>query len=903
MEAAVIMSHGLRAVVFAFLFALIVCRTGLAQTDSLWSVETTPVTITNPDPNSVELGVKFASSVNGTISAIRFYKGVQNTGQHTVSLWSSAGTRLATASSTNETASGWQTVKLSAPIAITAGTTYVASYHASGHYSHDQNYFAFAYSNGVLSAPRNAGVYAYGGPSQFPRSTWNDSNYWVDIVFNASPGSSVNGECGPASSIAGSTAPTSGQCTRGSVSAISGSGPWNWTCGGLNGGTTAICSAPAKNGQCGPANGAAVSTAPTSGLCTTGTASALSGSGPWHWNCYGSNSGSTCSASLSSASGGLLPADRDASANWRMAGLQSLGGIPNRTTVCAALSPRGGGADDTANIQNAINSCPTGQVVSLSAGTFTIAAGSYVLINNAITLRGAGAGSTILQHPGPAQGSSPLVILGPARYGIEGAGHATALSADAAQGSFTITLSCGGNCNRTFQAGMMVQLDELSGAVYQTDPVWPTMQVLSSPDWRVVYHVHNPPCCGDDTGIQSSGTYDAVDRPVNEIKRIASVSGNNVTFDSPVMIAYRVSHTARLSRFEDGSGNVYPPQQNAGVENLSFLYGDDGAINFTLCEYCWAKNTENSVWQGQGIHFVASFRDEVDEFYSHDAYNPQPTSGAYAIALDWASSEILLQDGISITTNKVMVARAAGAGSVVAYNYMDMAMIDYVPAWQEIELNASHFAGPHHVLFEGNYAPNADADYTHGNATNMTYFRNWLRGVRHRFVNTWACSPGCTGRYTGKTFDDQAQGNGPARAAGPQGYHYWYTFIGNVLGASGQMSGWRYSCDLTSGPCEWALGWGVSNASGTWGTDPQETTLSFPGHVLREGNWDWVNAAQRWEDGSTAMTIPNSLYLSSAPSFFGGAAWPWVDPTSGSAPAKGLPSKARFDAGKPNCNC
>src|SRR5438094_418366 len=75
--------------------------------------------------------------------------------------------------------------------------------------------------------------------------------------------------------------------------------------------------------------------------------------------------------------GTILPPDRDASANWRMAGMLSAGGIPNRTAVCATINPRGSGQDDTTNIQNAIGACPLGQVVSLAAGTFTIAEGSY----------------------------------------------------------------------------------------------------------------------------------------------------------------------------------------------------------------------------------------------------------------------------------------------------------------------------------------------------------------------------------------------------------------------------------------------------------------------------------------------------------------------------------------------
>jgi hypothetical protein len=47
------------------------------------------------------------------------------------------------------------------------------------------------------------------------------------------------------------------------------------------------------NGACGPANGVPVTSAPTSGLCQTGTPSAVSGTGPWTWSCAGANRGST----------------------------------------------------------------------------------------------------------------------------------------------------------------------------------------------------------------------------------------------------------------------------------------------------------------------------------------------------------------------------------------------------------------------------------------------------------------------------------------------------------------------------------------------------------------------------------------------------------------------------------
>lgn len=74
---------------------------------------------------------------------------------------------------------------------------------------------------------------------------------------------------------------------------------------------TAKTAATALNGACGSSNGAIFSAAPTNNLCTAGTASAITGTGPWRWSCVGSNGGTTASCSTSpptSGGGGSLPA-------------------------------------------------------------------------------------------------------------------------------------------------------------------------------------------------------------------------------------------------------------------------------------------------------------------------------------------------------------------------------------------------------------------------------------------------------------------------------------------------------------------------------------------------------------------------------------------------------------------
>ncbi|PDS97366.1 adhesin, partial [Rhizobium sp. S9] len=145
----------------------------------------TPAVVNTNDTSAVELGFKFQTSVAGTVTGIRFYKGSQDTGTHTGSLWSSTGTRIATLTFTNETASGWQTAYFTSPVSLTVGQTYTASYHTNtGHYSSTTGYFTSNVTSGPLTAPASGnGVYAYGSNSLFPTSTFQSTNYWVDVMF------------------------------------------------------------------------------------------------------------------------------------------------------------------------------------------------------------------------------------------------------------------------------------------------------------------------------------------------------------------------------------------------------------------------------------------------------------------------------------------------------------------------------------------------------------------------------------------------------------------------------------------------------------------------------------------------------------------------------------------------
>lgn len=154
-----------------------------------------PATADAGDATPIEAGLQFTPNQDGFISGVRFYKASTNTGTHTGSLWDANGNRLATVSFQNETASGWQTANFSPAVAVASGTKYVVSYTApSGHYSATNESF---YYRGITAGPltvaggfgaAGAGVYST-APGQFPTSSYDSANYWVDAIFTTTDSS------------------------------------------------------------------------------------------------------------------------------------------------------------------------------------------------------------------------------------------------------------------------------------------------------------------------------------------------------------------------------------------------------------------------------------------------------------------------------------------------------------------------------------------------------------------------------------------------------------------------------------------------------------------------------------------------------------------------------------------
>lgn len=574
---------------------------------------------------------------------------------------------------------------------------------------------------------------------------------------------------------------------------------------------------------------------------------------------------------------GILPADRVT--RWDP-GLNSVGGIPSASwPIHATLSPSGG--DDTAAIQSALNSAgavasaSNPRVVKLSAGTFQTSATlniprSYVVLRGTPSTTGTiGGGDGTKIIPTPTQNGFTVVRAG---TGSANYRQSTDLALDGIKDSRTITLASW-LFSPSLEVGEIVLVDQV------TDPA---------------YNRWNPTRSPGGSGDASRGWFSRFDRPTGQVLEIESFDSNarTVTFTTPLHITFKVANRAQLARF---SGTLL---KYVGVEDLyikgacipEYPGAGQGNVWLTALSYGWIKNVETDFNNGPALLLEATFRSVIRDSFVHSTNWGFPGGAGYGIVLGWHASDNLIENNISVTQNKVFVMRTTGGGNVVAYNYFDDGYVANYMDWQEVGANASHMTTPMYELFEGNQAFNFDGDNTWGNSIYITVFRNHLPGIRRsgnaatRWSypnNSWVDAGGAW-RYGAIPLT-----NSSCRAAGLMEGHWWYSFVGNVLGGPGitQLRSYESTSPPWSNEAVWKLGYDPDN----WNAQADPKVLST---ILRDGNYDYVTGQVSWT--GAAKTLPNSLYLTSKPAFFGANPWPWVDPV-GATKLGTLPARARFD--------
>jgi hypothetical protein len=556
--------------------------------------------------------------------------------------------------------------------------------------------------------------------------------------------------------------------------------------------------------------------------------------------------------------------------DWSKAGV---GGIPPRTTNCAVLSP----SATLAQINSALASCPSGQTVYLSVGTYSIT-GSISIPSN-VTLRGAGANQTILNATGT---SGNVISLGAG--GFYSAAPIISVTSGATAGSTSIVVKSLVDLHNTISIGSYLAIGEINNSSYVT---------ASGSEGL---------CTWCDGGWSSTGAYSR-----GQIVKVTGISGTTLTISPGLYTAYTNSPMAATS---------YRETVFAGVENLQVYANNTGYnANFQMsaCAYCWIKGVESNYTDGDHVEVYAGYHDEVRDSYFSNAY--LHTSGHHDsdVVLAYKTSATLVENNIIERTHVAIMVEWGAAGNVVAYNYtmgefhnsatnVVMGGIDY------------HGAHPQFNLLEGNITTAISQDSTWGSSSQTTAYRNWVIGTNR------ICLP-MSGRGTVSCLG----ANGHYGFQGARAIQMSYlatnnSFVGNVVGSSqmqslltlysfpgtaeGQTASVEYpsvrSYDAVA--YGWTFGYGEESDNGTGtgcagGTAPchlagTSTTDFF------HGNFNHVDGSITWAAGVTKM-LPASFYLSSKPTWWGSMPFPATGPdvTGGSGPgghSYGNPAQACY---------
>lgn len=548
--------------------------------------------------------------------------------------------------------------------------------------------------------------------------------------------------------------------------------------------------------------------------------------------------------------------------DWSTAGVP--GGIPSRTTICATINPAtygNGSSDATSAINSALSSCPSGQVVSLSAGTFLINGSIQVPAN--VTLRGAGANQTILQ----AHGNSQTIVLGSGGV-TYGQTNAVAITGGTTAGSQSITLASTSGVT----VGSYLIIDQLNDGT-----------IVNS-------NGSEGACSWCDNG--QNGT-----RAQGQTVEVTSVSGNTVGINPGLFVAYTLTPHA----------TPFTATKYAGVENLQVYDNQTGqSANFYMnaCAYCWVSGVESNYADGDHVEVDFSYHGEIINSYFSNAFTHSPGTYDSDVTIRNKSTGMLIQNNIFERLHVSMMLEWGSAGNVFAYNYSLGNFDAGSPnaAMNDVDMHGSH---PQFNLFEGNDVMSYGQDNIWGSSANNTFFRNWARGT------TKGCTP-LSGRGTVSCTPLGTEGaagvNGWWEFQGVRGVNATYEVtnmneVGNVVGSADMASLHAYgsAAVMPQVPMAWAVcgsspcgansrsydadvygytwGYGESGDSGgsTYNSATPWTT------VLLHGDYSNITSQITWASGLT-QTLPASLYLSAKPSWWGNVPYPPIGPDVAGGP-------------------
>ena len=530
--------------------------------------------------------------------------------------------------------------------------------------------------------------------------------------------------------------------------------------------------------------------------------------------------------------------------DWTRAGV--MGGIPNRTTNCATLNPGATGAQ----INSAIQSCPSGQVVLLTAGTYNVS-DTGIVMKSGVTLRGAGADKTLMVFTATTYCNNQnacICFAGSNEWGgdaraLPGGSNYADWTGGYAQGATQITLGNVGSAK--IQVGTYLHLDQANDTTVGAN--------------FFVCDNTTAPCSLE--GGNGGRTMNNILRSQVQIVKVTAINGSTYTIDPPLYSPnWRASQSPAVWW-------VSTPLQNAGVEDLSVDATNSGGMtNVSMVNAAndWVKGTRQvrtCQCQRDLIQIMDAAHCTVESNY---LFGTQGKSVNYGIESYVASDNLVHNNILQHVVAPMMVQPALG--SVFAYNFAINDTYDdgfaSNPLHWMIGMVDQHNAGVEYNLYEGNIGPGIGADVIHGNQLANTLFRNYLLGS----------DPGRTDSTTAVILSS---------------YNRYHNVIGNALGTPGYTT----TYEAKSGPGQSAtvfnLGGGNSEGSVTIPDDPLVATT-----LMRWGNYDVATNSARFLASEVpsaitplgnavpaSQTLPPSFYLAARPGFWPSAKpWPPIGP-------------------------
>jgi hypothetical protein len=575
-----------------------------------------------------------------------------------------------------------------------------------------------------------------------------------------------------------------------------------------------------------------------------------------------------------SGSGESVSAPQKWAVPWNTAGV--VGGIPNRTIICSttacATATSAGTSATLAQLNAALASCPSGDVVQLAAGTYLIS-GTITLKSNC-TLRGAGtltSSGTIIN----AHGTSGAVI----NFGGTGPNFSSPASATITSGATAGSTSIVMSSVSGISIGSLLAISEVNDPVYVS-----------------IHSIQNPSGCTFCDGTGDSGV-----RTRGQVVQVTNIAGTTLTITPALYTNYGTA---------TGTGSAlayyYTPVVYAGVELLQIYANGTGyarTYDMTATYSCWISKVMDNYTDGDHVDVYWGLNDEIRDSYFSNAYGHSPGGADSDIDLLNKTSNTLVENNIVERLHVGIMLEWGAAGDVVAYNYsvgnFDCGSCNGTSAPTAILGSfVEHGAHPQFNLYEGNVGNTITEDSFWGSGANETLYRNQFRGVE-----TLASPTNVSGRQT-VNWSSTTLANQYMYPITNAFIHTNTNAIGNILGSAdavtaatnGEYNGgtspftstvipsasrnfqsflYPVSVGYDNGPDSSGSGVttfadGPSNTAGYWVGLAANT-------LFQHGNFDIASNSIIW-NGSVTHTLPTSFFRSSKPAYFGSVAWPPIGP-------------------------